>query len=90
MDHVAAFNAIVERQARAEFEQREDRARAAVVAKVRDAMKARKDATAWWDETELDDLAEAAVDVFVELLRDPPTVEHHPDGTEIIRWPAQP
>lgn len=97
-------NELVRRQADADFARRESQARAALVAKVCEAL--------WTDlERQADEpmgpyvdremgmvdasgaslnmgtLAAAAVDVFVELLRNPPTRVTHADGHTEIRWP---
>jgi hypothetical protein len=93
---MAAFQAELRRRAAVEFASREANVRAALTAKVSAAMEAadEQDRLVDWDcmadETvvDWDALAEAAVGVFVELLRDPPTVEHRADGTEVVRWPG--
>lgn len=74
------------RQADAEFAKREADARAAVFAKVFDAMC--EVPFVDYGDPDTQGMAEAAVTVFVELRRSPPTREIHPDGAETIRWPG--
>jgi hypothetical protein len=96
-------NEFVRVQADAEFTKREAEPRAAIVARVREALWSSIESQATWgyvsrdrgiidvgmaDGLDMTVVAEAAVEVFVELLRNPPTREIHPDGTETIRWPG--
>lgn len=89
-------NELVSRQADAEFARREAEARAAVVAKVRAEIDAAfgDDRTSYFagdyiTDDDLQALAAAAVDVFIDLLRNPPTRVTHADGHVEIRWPEE-
>jgi hypothetical protein len=92
---VDGVNAIVERQVRARAEQREARAREWLTARVREKIALSQEGHLGIDrrfpnavEDALDVSANAAVEVFLEFLRNPPVREHHPDGTETVRWPG--
>lgn len=72
--------------------QEETEARARLAAQLAEAFRASESAA--WDgpytivpEPDWDALAEKAVGVFAEWLRDPPVREHMSDGTERVRWP---
>lgn len=41
-----------------------------------------------WSPSDWGPIADAAVQVFVEFLRDPPVREVQADGTEVVRWPV--
>jgi hypothetical protein len=86
-----AVNDIVQRRATAEFEQREARLRGLVQGKLREHLalhlEGHRGISKQMASHVYDCAAAAAADFLVDLLRNPPTIEHHPDGTETIRWP---
>lgn len=99
-------NELVRRQADADFALRESQSRAAIVAKVCEALwtdlerQAEEPMGPYVDREmgmvdasgaslNMGTLAAAAVDVFIELLRNPPTRVTHADGHVEIRWPEE-
>lgn len=87
-----AILAEAKRQHEADFAKREAFAREALTARLRERITAHLEGHRGIDRTMADHVyssaADAALEVFMEFLRDPPTMEHHADGHTEVRWPG--
>lgn len=81
---MAAWQEGTRRQA--DMTRREAEARVALTDRVADAIATALD-TKGLELSSPHSLAVAAVDVFIDYLRNPPVREIQPDGTETVRWP---
>jgi hypothetical protein len=84
---------LVRRQMDADFARAEVAARAAVVAKVREAVQSAVENGQYGDASGhlggegFEAIADAAVEVFVGMLKNPPSFVTYPDGHTEIEWP---